>query len=156
MVAFAAQVRSGEFTGAGGKITDVLNIGIGGSDLGPAMGTLALAPFADGPRVHFVSNVDGADFADKTRGLNPATTLVIVASKTFTTIETMTNAATAKEWMADVPDLDAQFVALSTADDKVAAFGIQPERMFGFEDWVGGRYSMWGPIGLSLMLAIGP
>ena len=156
MGAFADQVRSGAFTGAGGKITDVLNIGIGGSDLGPAMATLALAPFADGPRVHFVSNVDGADFADKTRGLNPATTLVIVASKTFTTIETMTNAATAKAWMADVPNLDAQFVALSTADDKVAAFGIPPERMFGFEDWVGGRYSMWGPIGLSLMLAIGP
>lgn len=156
MGAFADQVRSGAFTGAGGKITDVLNIGIGGSDLGPAMATLALAPFADGPRVHFVSNVDGADFADKTRDLNPATTLVIVASKTFTTIETMTNAETAKAWMKDVPNLDAQFVALSTADDKVAAFGIPPERMFGFEDWVGGRYSMWGPIGLSLMLAIGP
>jgi glucose-6-phosphate isomerase len=156
MAAFARDVRDGTFKGAGGKITDVINIGIGGSDLGPAMAARALAPFADGPRVHFVSNVDGADFADATKGLDPATTLVIVASKTFTTIETMTNAATAKAWMADVRDRDAQFVALSTAADHVAAFGIPPERMFGFEDWVGGRYSMWGPIGLSLMLAVGP
>jgi glucose-6-phosphate isomerase len=156
MGAFADAVRSGVFTGAGGKITDVINIGIGGSDLGPAMATRALAPFADGPRVHFVSNVDGADIADTIQPLNPATTLVIVASKTFTTIETMSNAATAKDWMRDVPNADAQFVALSTAADKAAAFGIPPARTFGFEDWVGGRYSMWGPIGLSLMLAIGP
>ncbi|MCU0901764.1 MAG: glucose-6-phosphate isomerase [Cypionkella sp.] len=157
MIAFAQAVRSGRFTGQDGAITDVVNIGIGGSDLGPAMAVLALAPFHDGPRVHFVSNVDGAHVADTLRGLNPETTLVIVASKTFTTIETMTNAETARAWMAQkVATPGAQFAAVSTAADKTAAFGIDPERVFGFEDWVGGRYSMWGPIGLSLMLAIGP
>ncbi len=155
--AFARDVRSGAFKGQGGKITDVVNIGIGGSDLGPAMATLALAPFHDGPRVHFVSNVDGAHIHDTLRGLNPETTLVIVASKTFTTIETMTNADTAKRWMAaKVANPAAQFAAVSTAQDKTAAYGIDPTRVFGFEDWVGGRYSMWGPIGLSLMIAIGP
>ena len=155
--AFARDVREGRFTGQGGKITDVVNIGIGGSDLGPAMAYLALAPFADGPRCHFVSNVDGAHIADTLKGLNPETTLVIVASKTFTTIETMTNADTAKRWMAaKVANPAAQFAAVSTAADKTAAYGIDPARVFGFEDWVGGRYSMWGPIGLSLMLAIGP
>jgi glucose-6-phosphate isomerase len=155
--AFARDVRSGAFKGQGGKITDVVNIGIGGSDLGPAMATLALAPFHDGPRVHFVSNVDGAHIHDTLRGLNPETTLVIVASKTFTTIETMTNADTAKRWMAGkVTSPAAQFAAVSTAGDKTAAYGIDPARVFGFEDWVGGRYSMWGPIGLSLMIAIGP
>ncbi|MDO8884151.1 glucose-6-phosphate isomerase [Pseudotabrizicola sp.] len=157
MQAFAADVRAGRFTGQGGQITDVINIGIGGSDLGPAMAVLALAPFHDGPRVHFISNVDGAHAADILRGLNPATTLVIVASKTFTTIETMTNAETVRVWMAQtVANPAAQFVAVSTAADKTAAFGIDPERVFGFEDWVGGRYSMWGPIGLSIMLAVGP
>lgn len=157
MKAFAADVRAGRFTGQGGQITDVVNIGIGGSDLGPAMAVLALAPFHDGPRCHFISNVDGAHAADILRGLNPATTLVIVASKTFTTIETMTNAETLRAWMAQtVADPAAQFAAVSTAADKTAAFGIASERVFGFEDWVGGRYSMWGPIGLSLMLAIGP
>jgi glucose-6-phosphate isomerase len=155
--AFARAVREGTFTGAGGKITDVVNIGIGGSDLGPAMAALALSPYADGPQVHFVSNVDGAHIADTLKGLNPATTLVIVASKTFTTIETMTNADTAKRWMAQaVADPGAQFAAVSTAADKTAAYGIDPSRVFGFEDWVGGRYSMWGPIGLALMIAIGP
>ncbi|SEN41029.1 glucose-6-phosphate isomerase [Gemmobacter aquatilis] len=155
--AFARDVRSGRFTGQGGKITDVVNIGIGGSDLGPAMAALALAPFADGPRCHFVSNVDGAHIADVLAGLNPETTLVIVASKTFTTIETMTNADTAKRWMAArVANPAAQFAAVSTAADRTAAYGIDAERVFGFEDWVGGRYSMWGPIGLVLMLAIGP
>lgn len=155
--AFADDVRSGAYKGQGGKITDVVNIGIGGSDLGPAMATLALAPFHDGPRVHFVSNVDGAHIHDTLRGLNPETTLVIVASKTFTTIETMTNADTAKRWMAEkVANPAAQFAAVSTAGDKTAAYGIDPKRVFGFEDWVGGRYSMWGPIGLSLMIAIGP
>ncbi len=155
--AFARAVRSGAFTGQGGKITDVVNIGIGGSDLGPAMATLALAPFHDGPRVHFVSNVDGAHIADTLALLNPATTLVIVASKTFTTIETMTNADTAKAWMAaKVANPGAQFAAVSTAADKTAAYGIDPARVFGFEDWVGGRYSMWGPIGLGLMIAVGP
>ncbi|EAR49396.1 glucose-6-phosphate isomerase [Oceanicola granulosus HTCC2516] len=157
MEAFAADVREGRFTGQGGRITDVVNIGIGGSDLGPAMATLALAPYHDGPRCHFVSNVDPADIAGVLRGCDPATTLVIVASKTFTTIETMTNARTAKAWMSEtVSEPAAQFAALSTAADKTADFGIAPERVFGFEDWVGGRYSMWGPIGLSLMIAIGP
>jgi glucose-6-phosphate isomerase len=157
MEAFANDVREGRFTGQGGRITDVVNIGIGGSDLGPAMATLALAPFHDGPRCHYVSNVDGAHIADTLRGLNPETTLVIVASKTFTTIETMTNAETARAWMAaKVANPAAQFAAVSTAADKTAAFGIDPSRVFGFEDWVGGRYSMWGPIGLALMLAVGP
>ncbi len=154
---FARAVRSGDYKGQGGKITDVVNIGIGGSDLGPAMATLALAPFHDGPRVHFVSNVDGAHIHDTLQGLDPTTTLVIVASKTFTTIETMTNADTAKRWMAaKVANPAAQFAALSTTGDKTAAYGIDPRRVFGFEDWVGGRYSLWGPIGLSLMIAIGP
>ena len=157
MEAFARDVREGRFTGQGGRITDVVNIGIGGSDLGPAMATLALAPYHDGPRCHYVSNVDGAHVADTLRGLDPETTLVIVASKTFTTIETMTNAQTARDWMAGkVANPAAQFAAVSTAADRTAAFGIDPSRVFGFEDWVGGRYSMWGPIGLALMLAVGP
>jgi len=157
MAAFADAVRSGEITGAGGTFTDVVNIGIGGSDLGPAMATLALAPYHDGPRVHYVSNVDGAHIHDTLKGLDPARTLVVVASKTFTTIETMTNAKTARGWMAEaVADPGAQFAALSSATDKTAEFGIDPSRVFGFEDWVGGRYSLWGPIGLGLMLAIGP
>ena len=150
MRAYAEEVR-------GSKITDVVNIGIGGSDLGPAMAVQALAPYHDGPRCHFVSNVDGAHIADTLRGLDAKTTLVIVASKTFTTIETMTNARTAKAWMADHGgDPEKQFAALSTAGDLTASFGIPAQRVFGFEDWVGGRYSMWGPIGLSLMIAIGP
>lgn len=157
MDAFANDVRSGAFTGQGGAITDVVNIGIGGSDLGPVMATLALAPFHDGPKLHYVSNVDGAHISDILRGLNPETTLVLVASKTFTTIETMTNAQTARDWMATkVSDPAAQFAALSTAEEKTASFGIPPERVFGFEDWVGGRYSLWGPIGLPLMIAVGP
>lgn len=154
---FASDVRAGCFTGQGGMITDVVNIGIGGSDLGPAMATRALSPFHDGPCCHFVSNVDSADLADVLGGLDPATTLVIIASKTFTTIETMTNAASILKWMSvHVADPAAQCVALSSATDRVAEFGIPPERVFGFEDWVGGRYSVWGPIGLSLMIAIGP
>jgi glucose-6-phosphate isomerase len=154
---FANDVRAGRFTGQGGAITDVVNIGIGGSDLGPAMATLALAPYHDGPRVHFVSNVDGAHIHDTLQGLNPKTTLVIIASKTFTTIETMTNAETARNWMAaGVTSPAAQFAAVSTAADKTAAFGIDPARVFGFGDFVGGRYSIWGPIGLPLMLAVGP
>jgi glucose-6-phosphate isomerase len=157
MTAFVRDVRSGAFKGQGGPITDVINIGIGGSDLGPAMATLALAPYGDGPRVHYVSNVDGAHIADTLKGLNPETTLVIVASKTFTTIETMTNADTARRWMAKkVANPAAQFCAVSTAADKTAAYGIDPARVFGFEDWVGGRYSLWGPIGLGVMLAVGP
>ncbi|MCB2135383.1 MAG: glucose-6-phosphate isomerase [Rhodobacteraceae bacterium] len=157
MDAFAGDVRTGRFTGQGGRITDVVNIGIGGSDLGPAMAAAALAPYANGPRAHFVSNVDGAHVHDVLAGLNPETTLVIVASKTFTTIETMTNAETARTWMAaKVENPAAQFAAVSTAADRTAAFGIAPERVFGFADWVGGRYSVWGPVGLALMLAIGP
>ncbi|MEM9524356.1 MAG: glucose-6-phosphate isomerase [Pseudomonadota bacterium] len=157
MAAFSDAVRSGAFKGQGGAITDVVNIGIGGSDLGPAMATRALAPFHDGPKVHFVSNVDGADAADTFKDLDPATTLVIVASKTFTTVETMTNAETARLWMArKVAQPGGQVVALSSATDKTAAFGVPESQVFGFEDWVGGRYSIWGPIGLPLMLAIGP
>ena len=153
---FAKNVRSGAFRGQGGEITDVINIGIGGSDLGPAMGVLALEPYHDGPRCHFVSNVDPSDISCVLRSCDPATTLVIVASKTFTTIETMTNAQTAKAWMSEsVRDPASQFVALSTSADGTAAFGISPNRVFGFEDWVGGRYSIWGPIGLSMMIAIG-
>lgn len=157
MQTFSDAVRSGTYVGRGGAITDVVNIGIGGSDLGPAMAALALSPYHDGPACHFVSNIDAAHIVDTLRNLNPETTLVIVASKTFTTIETMTNAITAFDWMAKtVQDPAAQFVALSTAADKTAAFGIPSERVFGFADWVGGRYSLWGPIGLSLMIAIGP
>jgi glucose-6-phosphate isomerase len=157
MEAFARAVRSGEIAGQGGAYTDVVNIGIGGSDLGPAMATLALAPYHDGPRLHYVSNVDGAHIHDTLQGLDPERTLVIVASKTFTTIETMTNARTARDWMARVvAEPGAQFAALSSATDKTADFGIDEARVFGFEDWVGGRYSLWGPIGLGLMLAIGP
>ncbi len=156
MAAFVNSVRDGSLSGQGGPYTDVVNIGIGGSDLGPAMATLALAPFHNGPRVHYVSNVDGAHIADTLKGLDPTRTLVVVASKTFTTIETMTNAQTARDWMAGaVADPGSQFAALSSAVDKTAAFGIDPSRVFGFEDWVGGRYSLWGPIGLGIMLAVG-
>lgn len=157
MGAFADDVRSGRIMGQGGRITDVVNIGIGGSDLGPVMATLALAPYCDGPRLHYVSNIDGAHIHDVLQGLNPETTLIIVASKTFTTIETLTNAETAKTWMGRVVANPAsQFAAISTAAQKTADFGIDPARVFGFEDWVGGRYSMWGPIGLGIMIAIGP
>ena len=156
MEAFAATVREGAFQGQGGTITDVINIGIGGSDLGPAMATAALAPYHDGPRCHFVSNIDGAQIADVLAACDPTRTLVIVASKTFTTIETMTNAQTARDWMAHaVSDPAAQFVALSSSTERAGQFGIPAERVFGFEDWVGGRYSLWGPIGLAIMLAIG-
>ncbi|SFT50743.1 glucose-6-phosphate isomerase [Sedimentitalea nanhaiensis] len=157
MRSFADAVRAGTTAATGGAFTDVVNIGIGGSDLGPAMAVRALSPFHDGPRCHFVSNVDGADIADCLRGLDARRTLVIVASKTFSTIETMTNARTARAWMIDGGgDPARQFAAVSTADDKTAEFGIDPDHVFGFADWVGGRYSVWGPIGLSLMLAIGP
>lgn len=157
---FAEGLRAGEITGATGKaFTDVVNIGIGGSDLGPVMTTLALAPYHDGPRLHYVSNVDGAHLADTLKALDPETTLFIVASKTFTTIETMTNARSARLWVANALGERAvgdHFAAVSTAIDKVAAFGIEPSRVFGFWDWVGGRYSVWSAIGLPLMIAIGP
>ncbi|MEK1886614.1 MAG: glucose-6-phosphate isomerase [Phyllobacterium sp.] len=160
MAAFANGLRSGAIKGSNGKpITDIVNIGIGGSDLGPAMATLALSPYHDGPRAHFVSNVDGAHIADTLAKLDPATTLIIIASKTFTTIETMTNARAARKWIADALGEKAvgqHFAAVSTALDKVDAFGIPADRIFGFWDWVGGRYSIWSAIGLPLMIAIGP
>ncbi|NGO52529.1 glucose-6-phosphate isomerase [Allomesorhizobium camelthorni] len=159
MEKFSDAVRSGAASGATGRrITDIVNIGIGGSDLGPAMATLALAPYHDGPRVHYVSNVDGAHIHDTLKGLDPETTLFIVASKTFTTIETMTNAATARKWIEQALGTAAvakHFAAVSTALDKVANFGIAPDRVFGFWDWVGGRYSLWSAIGLPVMIAVG-
>lgn len=160
MADFAEAIRSGDLTAKNGQpFTDVVNIGIGGSDLGPLMTTLALAPYHDGPAVHYVSNVDGAHIADTLKALDPATTLILVASKTFTTIETMTNAQTARKWLTDALGEDAvaaHFAAISTALDKVATFGIADDRIFGFWDWVGGRYSIWSAIGLPLMIAIGP
>jgi glucose-6-phosphate isomerase len=159
-LAFAQGVRDGSMAAADGKpFSDVVNIGIGGSDLGPAMATAALAPYHDGPRLHFVSNVDPAHIADTLRELNAARTLVIVASKTFTTAETMANAAAARRWIESAlgpAAVGSHFAAVSTAAEKVAAFGIGPERMFGFKDWVGGRYSVWSTIGLPLMIAVGP
>ena len=159
LFAFADGVRSGEICGNGGQtFTDVVNIGIGGSDLGPAMAVPALAPYHDGPRLHFVSNIDGAHLADCLKSLNPATTLFIVASKTFTTIETMTNARSARAWLVAAlgeAAIGSHFAAVSTALAKVASFGIAADRVFGFWDWVGGRYSLWSAIGLPLMLAMG-
>ncbi|WP_295813358.1 glucose-6-phosphate isomerase [uncultured Nitratireductor sp.] len=159
MDAFADGVRSGAIHGATGKaFTDVVNIGIGGSDLGPVMVTRALSPYHDGPRLHYVSNVDGAHIADTLAGLDPETTLFIIASKTFTTIETMTNARTAQKWVAAKLGQSAtgdHFAAVSTALDHVADFGIDPSRVFGFWDWVGGRYSLWSAIGLPIMIALG-
>jgi glucose-6-phosphate isomerase len=156
---FAEGVRSGNIAAADGKaFTDVVNIGIGGSDLGPVMATLALAPYHDGPRLHFVSNVDGAHLSDVLKSLDPRRTLFLIASKTFTTQETMANASAAKAWTeAKLGKAKAgeHFAALSTAQKKVQAFGIDPKRMFGFWDWVGGRYSIWSAIGLSLAIAIG-
>jgi len=162
MSGFADQVRSGAWRGHTGKaIRTVVNIGIGGSDLGPAMATFALSPYGAGDLdLRFVSNVDGDDIAYKTAGLDAETTLFIVASKTFTTQETMANAATARAWLlehlADEAAVVRHFVAVSTAAAEVAAFGIDTANMFGFWDWVGGRYSMDSAVGLSLMIAIGP
>lgn len=158
MTIFAEGVRSGDIVGEGEAFTDVVNIGIGGSDLGPAMATLALRPYHDGPQLHFVSNVDGAHLADTLDGLDPRRTLFLVASKTFTTTETMTNAMTARNWLAAALGDDAvgaHFAAMSAAVDKAAAFGIGPDRVFGFGDWVGGRYSLWSTIGLPLAIAVG-
>ncbi|BCB87206.1 glucose-6-phosphate isomerase 2 [Phytohabitans suffuscus] len=163
MAAFAGSVRSGAWVGATGKrIRTVVNIGIGGSDLGPAMAYEALRPFtARALDFRFVSNVDGADLHEATRDLDPAETLFIVASKTFTTIETITNATSARTWLVDGLGGDEaavakHFVALSTNAKEVAAFGIDTQNMFEFWDWVGGRYSYDSAIGLSLMIAIGP
>ena len=156
---FAEAVRSGAYHSVGGRpFTDVINIGIGGSDLGPQMATLALRHCHDGPNVHFVSNVDGAHLEDTLARLDPATTLVIIASKTFTTIETMTNAQTARQWMSQAIGDDAaghHFAALSTNLVAAAEFGIDESRVFGFWDWVGGRYSVWSAIGLPLAIAVG-
>ncbi|MFE5404828.1 glucose-6-phosphate isomerase [Streptomyces sp. NPDC056580] len=162
MADFAGRVRSGEWTGhTGRRIRNVVNIGIGGSDLGPAMAYEALRAFTHRDlTVRFVSNVDGADLHEATRDLDPAETLFIVASKTFTTIETITNATSARSWLlealGDEKAVARHFVALSTNAEKVAGFGIDPENMFEFWDWVGGRYSLDSAIGLSLMIAIGP
>ncbi len=171
--AFANRVRTGDWRGVSGKkVTHIVNIGIGGSDLGPVMISAALEPYATaGIEARFVSNIDPTDLAQKTKGLDPETTLVIVASKTFTTLETLTNARLARDWLwagleavgaidgSDAQRTDAvahHFVAVSTALDKVAAFGIDPVNAFGFWDWVGGRYSVDSAIGLSLAIELGP
>jgi glucose-6-phosphate isomerase len=163
MTAFSNRVRSGEWLGHTGKrIRNILNIGIGGSDLGPVMAYEALKHYSDRTLTfRFVSNIDGIDFVEATRDLDPAETLFIVSSKTFTTLETMTNAETAREWLlqglgGDKAAVAKHFVAVSTNAEKVSAFGIDTANMFGFWDWVGGRYSMDSAIGLSTMLAIGP
>nr|WP_318782496.1 glucose-6-phosphate isomerase [Nonomuraea africana] len=158
---FSARVRSGEWKGQTGQaIKTVVNIGIGGSDLGPAMAYEALRDYADaGITARFVSNIDPADIHGALKDLDPATTLVIVSSKTFTTLETLTNAKVARAWLVGALGEKAvakHFVAVSTNAEKVAAFGIDTANMFGFWDWVGGRYSYDGAIGLSLMIAIGP
>lgn len=155
---FAEAVRSGEYaTACGGQFTDVVNIGIGGSDLGPAMACRALRPDADGPVLHFISNVDGAHATDVLEKLDPATTLIIVASKTFTTLETMSNARAARDWLAAMLGEEAgtHIAAVSTNVEGAGEFGVAPERVFGFWDWVGGRYSIWSAIGLPLAIAIG-
>jgi len=162
MTAFATRVRSGSWRGhTGRRIRNVVNIGIGGSDLGPVMAYEALRHYSERDMTfRFVSNVDGTDFAEATRDLDPAETLVIVSSKTFTTLETMTNAHTARDWsvraLGDEAAVAKHFVAVSTNAAEVAGFGIDRANMFGFWDWVGGRYSMDSAIGLSTMLAIGP
>jgi glucose-6-phosphate isomerase len=162
MAAFAGKVRSGEWRGFTGlPINAVVNIGIGGSDLGPVMAYEALRYYTDRQMTfRFVSNVDSTDFAEATRDLDPAQTLFIVSSKTFTTLETLANATTARDWvvdrLADEAAVARHFVAVSTNAEKVSAFGIDTANMFGFWDWVGGRYSMDSAIGLSTMIAIGP
>lgn len=160
MKTFSERVISGEWKGYTGKaITDVINIGIGGSDLGPYMVTEALRPYKNHLNMHFVSNVDGTHIAEVLRKVNPETTLVLVASKTFTTQETMTNALSARKWLLDFAKDESavakHFVALSTNAKEVAKFGIDTENMFEFWDWVGGRYSLWSAIGLSIALSLG-
>ena len=171
MRAFADKVRTGKWKGYSGKpISDVVNIGIGGSDLGPAMACLALKPYGGNIRAHFVSNVDPSHLVDTLEDLDPATTLFIVASKTFTTQETLLNAQAARAWfLSNLPSpagggaggegatsaIPKHFVAVSTNEDAVKAFGIDPANMFGFWDWVGGRYSLWSAIGLPIALYVG-
>src|SRR6202040_4157655 len=160
MAEFSARVRDGSWTGHTGKrIRNVINIGIGGSDLGPVMAYEALRYYSNRAlTMRFVSNVDGTDFAEATRDLDPAETLFIVSSKTFTTLETMTNAQTARSWcletLKDEQAVAKHFVAVSTNAEEVSKFGIDTKNMFEFWDWVGGRYSMDSAIGLSTMLAI--
>ena len=163
MTAFSNRVRSGEWKGHTGKrIKNIINVGIGGSDLGPVMAYEALKHYSDRSLTfRFVSNVDGIDFVEATHDLDPAETLFIISSKTFTTLETMTNAQSARDWLlaglgGDAKAVAKHFVAVSTNAEKVSAFGIDTANMFGFWDWVGGRYSMDSAIGLSTMLAIGP
>src|SRR5712675_173518 len=163
MAAFSNRVRSGEWKGHTGKrIRSVVNIGIGGSDLGPVMAYEALRSYSDRAMTfRFVSNIDGTDFAEAVRDLDPTETLFIVSSKTFTTLETMTNAETARAWSVkglggDAKSVARHFVAVSTNAKDVSKFGIDTANMFGFWDWVGGRYSMDSAIGLSTMIAVGP
>ncbi|MTC59827.1 glucose-6-phosphate isomerase [Providencia rustigianii] len=160
MKQFSTRIISGEWKGYTGKaITDVVNIGIGGSDLGPFMVTEALRPYKNHLNMHFVSNVDGTQIAETLKTLNPETTLFLIASKTFTTQETMTNAHSARDWLMtfakDEKHIAKHFVALSTNSEQVAKFGIDTNNMFEFWDWVGGRYSLWSAIGLSIILSIG-
>ncbi|QJE73898.1 glucose-6-phosphate isomerase [Aerophototrophica crusticola] len=162
MYDFCRRVRDGQWLGRTGKpITDIVNIGIGGSDLGPVMATQALTPWHH-PRLraHFVSNVDGTHIAEALKQVDPETTLFIVASKTFTTQETLTNAHTARSWFLEKggseADIAKHFVAVSTNEGEVRKFGIDPANMFGFWDWVGGRYSLWSAIGLPIALMVGP
>ena len=160
MKVFSNQVIAGTWKGFTGKaITDIVNIGIGGSDLGPVMVTEALKPYANHIKLHFVSNVDGTHIAETLKKVNPETTLFLVASKTFTTQETMANAVSARDWFLatakDAEQVKKHFVAISTNAKDVAKFGIDTNNMFGFWDWVGGRYSLWSAIGLSIMLNIG-
>ncbi|KAL5365147.1 Phosphoglucose isomerase [Aspergillus floccosus] len=161
MKEFSEQVRSGQWTGyTGKKINTIINIGIGGSDLGPVMVTEALKPYAaPGMKLHFVSNIDGTHIAEALKDSDPETTLFLIASKTFTTAETTTNANTAKSWFLqsakDEAHIAKHFVALSTNEEEVTKFGIDKKNMFGFESWVGGRYSVWSAIGLSVALYIG-
>jgi len=158
---FCNEVISGTWKGFSGKaITDVVNIGIGGSDLGPLMVTEALKPYQVGPNVHFVSNIDGTHMAEALKKCDPETTLFVIASKTFTTQETITNATTAKQWLVKAAggkedSVAKHFVALSTNAEKVKEFGIDEKNMFGFWDWVGGRYSLWSAIGLTISVHIG-
>ena len=160
MKLFTDEVRSGKWKGYSGKsITDVVNIGIGGSDLGPLMVTEALKPYGGDLNVHFVSNVDGTHIAETLKYIHPETTLFVIASKTFTTQETLTNAHSAKDWFlqseAHDDDVAKHFIAISTNADGVESFGIDTQNMFEFWDWVGGRYSLWSSIGLSIALYIG-
>jgi glucose-6-phosphate isomerase len=160
MKKFSERIISGEWKGFTGKpITDVVNIGIGGSDLGPVMVTEALRPYKNHLKMHFVSNVDGTHIAEALKAVNPETTLFLIASKTFTTQETMTNAQTAKDWLlangGKQEDVAKHFVALSTNTQGVEKFGIDTANMFEFWDWVGGRYSLWSAIGLSIVLSLG-